>query len=68
MGSHGTPTVLPYDFYNILLRCRRSFDVSIGLDEASCRGKTNQRAELGRLLCNFFFGDYVYLSGGFGVS
>ena len=24
------------EFYSILLRCRRSFNVSIGLDEASC--------------------------------
>ena len=25
--------------YNVLLRCRRSFNVSIGLDEASCPGR-----------------------------
>ena len=27
------------EYYSILLRCRRSFNLSIGLDEASCPGR-----------------------------
>ena len=40
LDSHYCPESEPFDwiaiFYTIILRCRRSFNVSAGLDEASC--------------------------------